>query len=422
MDFDAVVIGAGAAGLSAARELRRAGLKTIVLEARDRAGGRAWTIRPKGRMIELGAEFVHGRPAATMAALRRAGLRAEPLREPRGPRADDWSAVEKVFGLLDPKARDRTFAAALAAMRGVTAAEADQARKFVEGFHAADTRLIGVKELAAEGTQGAEASSRVREGYGALWDALSREAGPVLLSAVVREVRWLRGGVRVSYQEAGAARELTARAAVVALPLGVLQARGGRGAVRFAPPLPAGKRAALARLRMGHVCKVGLLFKPAAWRRVSRALGDGFLRVPGGRFAVYWTANPLRTPLVTAWAGGPPARALCGLGGRAAAAEAARGLALALGEDERRLAAGLEGSFFHDWSADPFSRGAYSYAVAGGSGARAALARPVAGTLFFAGEACDVRGESGTVGGALDSGARAGRAAAAAAAKRRGRI
>jgi len=413
MDFDAVVLGAGAAGLAAARELTRAGLDTVALEARDRVGGRAWTVRPRGSMVELGAEFVHGRPAATLAALRRAGLRAEPMREPRGPRADNWSAVEKVFGLLDPKARDRAFAAALAAMRGPTAAEKDQARKFVEGFHAADTRLIGVKELAAEGTQGAESSARVPEGYGALWDALSREAGPVVLSAVVREVRWSRAGVRVEYRAGGKTRALTARAAVVALPVGVLRARAGEGAVRFVPALPAAKRAALSRLRMGDVSKVGLLFKPAAWRRVSRALGDGFLRVPGGRFAVYWTANPLPTPLVTAWAGGPPARALNALGGRAAAAEAVRGLALALGEDERRLRAGLRGTFFHDWTADPFSRGAYSYAVAGGSGARAELARPAAGTLFFAGEACDVRGESGTVGGALDSGARAGRAAAA---------
>lgn len=419
MDFDAVVIGAGAAGLAAARELRAAGLRFVVLEARGRAGGRAWTARPAGAMVELGAEFVHGRPAATTAALRRAGLRAEPLREPRGARADDWSAVEKAFARLDPKARDRSFASALKTMSGVTEAEADQARKFVEGFHAADTRIIGVKELAAEGTQGAARSSRVREGYGALWEEMAAEA-PIVLSAPVRELRWSRAGVRVVFGSGrGARRELTARTAVVSLPVGVLKARGGEGSVRFVPPLPAAKRAALERLRMGDVCKVGLLFKPRAWAPVGRALGDGFLRAPGGRFGVYWTANPLPTPLATAWSGGPPARALLRLGARGAAREAVRGLALALGMDARRLGAGLRGTFFHDWTADPFSRGAYSYAAAGGAGARAALAEPVSGTLFFAGEACDVRGESGTVGGALDSGARAGRLAAASARRRR---
>lgn len=420
MELDAVVIGAGVAGLAAARELSRAGLRTVLLEARGRLGGRAWTRRARGSVVELGAEFVHGKPAATLAVLRRAGLRAVALREPRGGRTDDWSAVEKVFGRLDPKAPDRSFDEALAAMRGVSAAEAAQARGFVQGFHAADPRVIGVRELAQEGTQGAESSSRVREGYGALVDSLAADAGTIVRAAVVREVRWSRGSVRVSFARGRTVRELAARAAVVTLPVGVLNASRGEGAVRFVPDLPKAKRKALSFLRMGDVAKVGLLFKPAAWRRVKRLLGDGFLRAPGERFAVYWTANPFDTPLVTAWAGGPPARALCRLGARAAAAEAVRGLARALGADERRLRAGLAGAFFHDWTGDAFARGAYSYAAAGGGRARAALSLPVDATLFFAGEACDLRGESGTVGGALDSGVRAGRAATAV--LRRGRI
>jgi len=362
----------------------------------------------------LGAEFVHGRPASTLNALRRAGLRARPLREARGDQADDWSDIEEVFDRLNPKAPDRTFAQALAAMRGLTSAQAARARGFVEGFHAADVRVIGVRELAREKMQGADESSRVPEGYGALIDAMAAELEGTVRSAVVREILWAPGRVRVRFARGGRVRELAARAAVVTLPLGVLRAHEGVGAVRFVPPLPKAKREALSFLRMGTVAKVGLLFKAAAWRDVSRAIGDGFLRDPQGPFAVYWTANPLATPLVTAWAGGPPARALCRLGARRAATEAARGLARALGLSERRLRARLAGTFFHDWSADPFSRGAYSYAAAGGGDARGELARPVEATLFFAGEACDAKGQSGTVAGALDTGARAGRAAAAA--------
>ncbi|HEX4049096.1 MAG TPA: FAD-dependent oxidoreductase, partial [Elusimicrobiota bacterium] len=325
MELDAVVIGGGAAGLAAARELKRAGLRFALLEARERLGGRMWTRRQGGNMIELGAEFVHGRPAATLSALRRAGLRALPLRPPPDEQAGDWADLEEVFSRLDPKAPDRSFAAALAAMRGLDAAQAARARGFVESFHAADVRVIGTRELAQEGTQGADRSARVPEGYGALVDALAAGLGRVVREAVVRELLWAPGRVRVRYSRRGAARELSASAAVIALPLGVLQARGGLGAVRFAPALPRIKRLALARLRMGSVAKVGLLFKPRFWPLVERKLGDGFLRDPGGPFAVYWTAAPLPTPLVTAWSGGPPALALCRLGARGAEAAAARG-------------------------------------------------------------------------------------------------
>ncbi len=398
--LDAIVIGGGAAGLAAAAELARAGASFVLLEARGRLGGRAWTIRSGRHPVELGAEFVHGLPEPVLRELRRAGLHRRPVRA-----GDDgyWEALEKTLGSLSGRRRDAPFREALERVPGLEPRRREEAISFVRGFHAADPDRIGALEAAGESTQGAADSYRIPEGYGALITALAgrlpREG--LFLDAVVDRIRWSPGLASVRSSRG----EFTAAAAVVALPLGVLRS----GAVLFEPALPAAKRRALTALEMGVVAKVGLLFKPAAWRRAAAAVGEGFLRDETGPFAVYWTARPLATPLITAWSGGPPARRLCARGRRAAVDAAIAGFARAAGLGEAFVRRGVARAFFHDWLADPFARGAYAYARPGGQPARAELARPVARTLYFAGEAC-ARGEGGgTVGGALETGREAAR-------------
>jgi monoamine oxidase len=134
-----------------------------------------------------------------------------------------------------------------------------------------------------------------------------------------------------------------------------------------------------------------------------------FLFTRGGPFNVWWTAYPMRSPLAIAWSGGPPAAALAGKSTEEIASIACGALAEHLGISRRRVASRLLAAWSHDWDGDPFARGAYSYARAGGSRAAAALARPVEGTLFFAGEAADAEGRTGTVEGALATGLRAAR-------------
>jgi monoamine oxidase len=137
-----------------------------------------------------------------------------------------------------------------------------------------------------------------------------------------------------------------------------------------------------------------------------------FLHVGGRPWSVFWTQSPLRLPLLTAWAGGPPAARLARLSREDAAGAALDALADALGVRRRTIERRVQEVFAHDWEHDPFARGAYSYAAVGGADAHAALARPVRGTLFFAGEAADAEGRNGTVEGALGSGRRAGKRAA----------
>jgi monoamine oxidase len=190
--------------------------------------------------------------------------------------------------------------------------------------------------------------------------------------------------------------------AVVALPLGVLQAES---APRFEPALPQ-KTEALRGLEMGHVVKLAFAFEERIWAdTVSDQLG--FLFTAGQPYTAFWTGYPLYAPVLVAWAGGPAADALMRFSLAERADRALESLALVLGvsrADVDRRVVGWEG---HDWAADPFARGAYSYVRVGGMAAQAAFAQPVAGTLFFAGEATELEGRQATVHGALFAGRRA---------------
>ena len=158
-----------------------------------------------------------------------------------------------------------------------------------------------------------------------------------------------------------------------------------------------------------------LRFRERFWERddvrATVTMGDlahlGFVFTGHDPFRVWWTPYPVRAPVLTAWAGGPRALRLAGLGERAVTELAVAAAGRLFGVRPERLAALLVDAHSHDWGADPLTLGAYSYTAVGGIGASAALARPVARTLFFAGEAATGDGEHGTVHAALESGARA---------------
>ena len=402
-------------------------LDTIVLEARDRIGGRAWS-QPSTRDIvpaELGAEFIHGRAEETMALLRDAGTTAvvsggESWRSDEGGmlRADDGdfgsstsifdgvralTIDESVDHYLRRFSRDATLSTMLA-----------DARLFVEGFDAADPAIASVRGIADELRSGVDyAAARPVGGYSVLFDHLrSAAAGAGVkfcLSTVVRRISWRRGSVAVdATSDGGKAQTLRARAAIITLPVGVLRHVRDASAVAFDPALPASKLGALESIEMGHVVKVALQFRTAFWERIKgeRYRDASFFRAVGQKFSAYWTQYPLRSELIVAWVGGPKAAALRGASESELIAAAGSGFAALLSEPDA-VRKELDGGFVHDWSDDPFARGAYSYLRVGGGSARRALAAALDDTLFFAGEATSTDGQSGTVNGALVSGQRA---------------
>jgi monoamine oxidase len=426
--WDVVILGAGVAGLAAGRGLAARGGRVLVVEARDRVGGRIETRVEPGwpAAIEAGAEFVHGRAPALERLLRLGRWRLREVEERhwqggggRPVRVDGrWRAA---LGLLDelPQAgADRSFdeVAARAGWRRRAGPDVrGLLRAYVEGFNAAPADRIGLQGLRLQTRAAGEIDGdrlfRIPGGYGQVVDLLAaraRRAGAVLrLGTEARRIRWRRGRVTVEARGPLGARaaRLTARALVITVPLGVLRSRGGPGSLRFDPPLPPDKRGAIRALGVGPVVRTLLRFRQPPPARSAR--GFTFLHVPRAAFPTFWRAAGGEDRVLVAWAGGPAAADLQGRGAGETARAALRSLARGLNLEVAAVAAELEGYRVFDWQSDPHARGAYSFVPAGALDAVARLAAPVADTLFFAGEATHTGGATGTVHGALETGERA---------------
>lgn len=427
--YDTLVIGAGAAGLAAAAELAASGRPVLVLEARDRVGGRIWTRSEPGVPIpvELGAEFIHGESESTLSLMRRFGVAAMDAHGPHWTcgqgrlrlRADEFRQVHEALRRNRPRlrARDLGFGEFLARIGGRQLSRSSRALALalVEGFDAADPARVSARSIVEEWIEGEAFDApqfRPLGGYGALLAplvaSLERGRAGVRTNAVVHTVRWRKGAVDVEGAQLGEPFRVQAKRAIITLPLGVLhRAPGLPGAVRFDPPL-ADKASALRQLASGPVLKALLVFRDAFWEGANggNCRDAAFFHAPEASFPTFWTALPVRTPLLVAWAGGPKAARLAGAGPDRIVKEARASLRTIFG---RRLARRmrLDAVVSHDWQRDPFACGAYGYVLENGGNARRALARPLGNTLYFAGEATDTRGEAATVAGALASGARA---------------
>jgi monoamine oxidase len=402
---EVIVIGAGAAGLACLRELTQAGLRVLCLEARDRIGGRIHTLHDGGAPIELGAEFVHGRSDEIFDLAAGAGL---PIDE-RGGRmlfvfdghvmegGEGGPVLEDIKRLGSPE-HDRTLLEFLAGSQ-YSDEEKHEATGFAEGFNAARAEELSVasfaKDMRAAHAIDGDRSFHVRAGYAALVSALA--AGDVRLGSVVERIRWRPGECRVRLANGD---EHEAPRVVVTVPLGVLQA----GAIRFEPE-PQQILDAVRALRFGDAVRVTFRFDRPFWEDDPAFADLGFVISYEPVFPVWWNRPHSSEALLTAWSAGPKADPLIGIGEREIIARALESLGRILG----RRPAAVRGAWFHDWHADPFARGAYSWVPAGALPARDTLARPVSDTLYFAGEATDLLGYGGTVHGAIASGIRAAR-------------
>ena len=437
---DVIVIGAGASGLAAAGELGRSGLSVIVLEARERVGGRMFTQLDavSGAAIELGAEFIHGLPPEIWEPLQANNIsvieaQGENWCHEKGRLSpcDFFSKVEQILSRMDASAPDESFRSFLDRCCPDSDKDAEQreakerALGYVVGFNAADPDLVGVhwlvKSMRAEERIEGDRAFRARRGYQDLIDIFLREMSQADVSlrtgVVVDSIVWSRDRAELTTHEDSGHLMFTAPCVLVTLPLAVLQsAPGETGAVRFSPNLPTSKLGAFTKLEMGKVVRVSLRFRRRFWENIPAPDG-GSLNLAGLRFLLskdqsfptWWTMSPERTPLLTGWAPFQCAERLSGKSRDFVVDESLQALSRLLNLRRDDLSQLLEDTYFHDWQSDPFSRGAYSYGKVGADGAQEALASPVESTLFFAGEATDTTGHNGTVHGAIASGMRAAR-------------
>jgi monoamine oxidase len=432
MSADVIVIGAGVAGLSAARALSDGGFSVVVLEARDRIGGRIFTrhIPSFPIPIELGAEFIHGEPREIWDVVDAAGLTVVDVpgshwRSLNGAlkESDFWLQWEAIVRQMrEAGAPDQPFRRFIEERRiAEDQLETKQlALDYVEGFNAASADRISVAALVAM-EDGGDVAFRILNGYDHLADWLLAGCDPhrvaLRLGVVATEIKWSRGGVEViaSSRAGHSLPSFRAMRLVITLPLGVLQAPpGALGAVRFEPQLKE-KQEAAGKLVMGTVTKIVLRFRERFWERggipVQPAGGGlpplGFVHSSDENFPTLWTSLPVRAPIITGWAGGPAAERLALRGEEFVVGRALDTLSRVFGLGRERLADLLVACYTRDWQADPYARGAYSYIPAGGLESPRLLAEPVEDTLFFAGEATAADGQNGTVHGAMASGRRA---------------
>lgn len=430
---DVIVIGAGAAGLVASAELAAEGLSVIILEARERVGGRIYTLKDVGQQfpIELGAEFIHGRPPEIMNALRQSKI---PVSEVEGDNwcfqngrlssCDFFSEVDEILQRMNHDGPDESFASFLRRCCPDASPNIKKhALSYVAGFNAADPAQVSVhwlvRQMKAEEKIEGDLAFRARGGYQGLLELLQQRVAKAGVSlrtnTVVRRVAWGSGKASINAVCGERAVSLYASRVLVTVPLGVLQAQPGqRGAIDFSPSLPEDKLASIAGMEMGKVRRVVLHFRDRFWDRLhpkgspkKKLDRMSFLFSQDKWFPTWWTAAPEQFPIITGWAPWRSAerlqsdsmpvvnRALRTLGGLLGVRES---------EEMERC---LEIAYFHDWQVDPFSRGAYSYVKAGAADAPERLSRAVKDTLFFAGEAADVTGNNGTVHGAIASARRA---------------
>jgi monoamine oxidase len=421
---DVIVLGAGIAGLTAARQLAAAGLRAHVVEARNRVGGRILSRNVGQEIVELGAEFIHGKPPVLWSLIEEAGLDTyeldgkqfcwehNVLQECGNDFGRDFEWLE---ALNQWQREDCSFADYLDIAR-VPEASRKRLIGYVEGFNAADHRVIGVaalgKQQAVEDATEGDRMFHVRGGYAQVPEFLARQVrqlgGTFAMATRAQAIRWKQGTVEVECCRNGETETYRAAAAVIALPLGVLQS----GALEISPP-PTHAMRFLSQIRVGHVRRMVMLFRRKFWADTTLRFGTSglnelsFLHSSGDPVPVWWTKFPKDSATLVAWTGGPRADAIAGRTHQDLEDEAIRELAKIFALDDTLLRTLLLQAESHDWQQDPLALGSYSYLPAGALHAPDALSEPIEATLFFAGKHTDTTGNWGTVHGAMDSGLRA---------------
>jgi monoamine oxidase len=423
--FDAIIIGAGAAGLAAARELSSHGYRTLLLEARERIGGRILTVgeRSAGVPIELGAEFVHGGAPATFAILNAARQAVYEIpdvhyRSKDGvftPVVNFWEqigSIQKDIGkiLKRKKIGDESVQEFINHAR-FPAGVRDLFINFVQGFDAADLSKLSARSLWMDGQQPEgqmdKKQSRPIGGYTQMLEwmkaGLNQERTELRLNTVAVDLKWKRGDVVLRAQNcAGTLLEpFRAKAVLMTVPHALMRAK----TIRIHPELTERDRASQ-KIEMGQVFKIVLHFRRNFWDEEPFPKSLNFIHGEKSDIQAWWTNLPIRAPFITGWAGGLKGEELLNENEKTRLSRSLASLSQALAVPQPFLEDQLEGYSLHDWRADPFSRGAYSYVGVGGIAAQKVLAKPVQRTLFFAGEATDPE-QTGTVAGALASGRRA---------------
>ena len=393
-DTEVVIIGGGAAGIAAGRRLAKAAIECLVVEARPRLGGRAWTVTDaSGFALDLGCGWLHSADRNPWAPV----AQAQGFTIDKTPPPWTKAALARDFPLADQsdfRQAQQAFFARLGARAGSSDDVAASAMVERDGrwngligavvtyISGAEPDRISARDF--DNYDDTDVNWRVREGYGATIAGYG-EGLAVVLDCPVLQID--HHGKRLKIETAKGT--ITADQAIVTLPSAVLAEKESL----FTPALP-DKTENARGLPLGLADKLFMSLDGAdEFDKDSRLFG----RTDCTATATYHM-RPFGRPQIEAYFGGQLARDLEAADERAFFDFAAAELSVLLGNDFTRR---VKPVHIHRWGADPFSRGSYSYALPGMADCRAKLAAPVNERLFFAGEACSTDNFSTAHGGFL---------------------
>jgi monoamine oxidase len=396
-ETDVVVVGAGAAGLAAAKALAAEGVGLVVIEAMGRTGGRAFTSsRDFGVPFDVGCAWLHAADRNPFLADAQAAgwtLQRHIMGVDHLYFGDRKASVEELAALGDAEADLR---AAIEAHDGPD----DRLASLVRATHLDDavSTFSGPMDFGKDDDEISIADIRTaedldpnyltREGFGALVSHWGRDV-PVTLACPARRIRWDGPGVQVDTDRG----TIRARAAIVTVSTGVLAFDG----VRFTPELPDDHAKAVFDLPMGLLTKVPIR---VTGTRIGLEPFDDVLVVGRARHDLYLLCFPFELDLIVGFVGGDFAWEMEAAGAAAAVDFVTGRLEGVFGSDIRKH---LGYGTMTNWAAEPWVRGAYAVASPGESAARRVLAEPIAERVWFAGEAL-AGGLIQTAGGARLSG------------------
>jgi monoamine oxidase len=415
-----IIIGAGACGLMAARSLSKKGIEVLVLEARNRIGGRVYTtdgIFPQS--VDLGAEFIHGKLNITLELLKEAGLHYHKTEGGMWQvKAGKWqqeSPFDSQWELFIEKIKELKTDTSIANFlkEHFQGNEFDKLRKsvtgYVEGYDAADTNLASTIAFRNEWLHEENEQYRINEGYGKLIDYLANESKQsgvtIKLNTVVKHISWHDDRVEINTANN---ESLVGDKVVVTVPIGVLQADSlSEGAITFTPTLVE-KIEAAHQIGFSSVIKILLQFKETfwddeAWLEYNKVENIGFI-FSEESIPTWWTQAPQKIPLLTGWLAGPKAALLKQADEQILLQQAIESLASIFKTPVSTVEENIIASKVINWGAEPFTRGAYASAITTSDEAKRILAEPVANTVFFAGEGLSLSSSTGTVEAAFASG------------------